>query len=306
MASSAALMSRKWVTGRAVGRRIEELDPVVGNEEATHLSLEVRYGDAVFAHAAYTVAFARQVAIPSIARILYRTGTGDMMHDVRRRNEDTLLFFGEMLHHGHSSEYGRSVIDRMEQIHSRFGITDDDKLYTLGSLAFEPDRIVEHLGLNVFTDNEREARFHFWCQVGEYMGLDVPQTREGFLRWTFDYEAGYEYTDGARKIVDQLFLDWQERWFPGHTKRLADGILLSVFTEDLRALHRLPDPSAGYRRVVPPAIGAYLAFQGVRPHRPHRSWSDHFGTRHPKPLDIPTLGHRKPVARAIRPAGEGR
>ncbi|OZC95458.1 hypothetical protein CH275_27195 [Rhodococcus sp. 06-235-1A] len=296
MASSRELMSKRWVMGRSIGRRIEELDPVSGNEEATHLSLEVRYGDAVFAHAAYTVAFARQVAIPSIARILYRTGTGDMMHDVRRRNDDTLLFFGEILHHGHSSAHGRSVIDRMEQIHSRFGITDDDKLYTLGSLAFEPDRIVEHLGVNVFTDNERESRFHFWRQVGEFMGLDVPAARSQFLHWTLQYESRYAYTEGARAVVDQLFADWQDRWFPGPTKRIAAGVLLAVFTDDLREVHRLPMPSAAHRRAVPPAIAAYLKVQGMRPHRPHRSWSDHFGTRHPMPLDVPTLGHRTAIA----------
>ncbi|MGU3433033.1 hypothetical protein ACNHUS_08435 [Actinomycetes bacterium M1A6_2h] len=299
MASNKELMSRRWATGRSIGRRIEELDPLVGNEEATHLSLEVRYGDAIFAHAAYTVAFARQMAIPSIARILYRSGTGDMMHDVRRRNDDTLLFFGEILHHGHSSAHGRSIIDRMEQIHSRFGITDDDKLYTLGSLAFEADRIAERLDLNVFTDNERVSRFHFWRQVGDYMGLDVPPTRDQFLQWTKGYESRYAYTDGARAVVDQLFLDWQDRWFRGPTKRFAAGILLAVFTDDLREVHRLPTPSAGYRRGVPPAIGAYLKFQGIRPHQPHRSWSDHFGTRHPIPLDVPTLGHRPAVVRRI-------
>jgi hypothetical protein len=300
MSPNAELMSRRWAWGRSIGRRIEDLDPVADNEEATHLSLEVRYGDAVFAHAAYTVAFARQVAIPSIARILYRSGTSDMMHDVRRRNDDTLLFFGEMLSHGHSSSYGRSVIDRMEQIHSRFGITDADKLYTLGSLAFEPDRVVEHLGLDVFTSNEREARYQFWRRVGEYMGLDVPGTRDLFLRWTHDYETRYSYTDGARAVVDQLFLDWRERWFPGCTRTVADGVLLTVFTDDLRAVHRLPTPSSVHRRVVPPAVGAYLAFQGVRPHRPRRSWSDHFGARHPRPLDVPTLGHRKPTLRSLR------
>ncbi|MDF3320122.1 oxygenase MpaB family protein [Rhodococcus sp. C3V] len=288
-------MSRRLVTGRAVGRRIDELDPELENEEAIHLSLEVRYGDAVFAHAAYTVAFARQVAIPSIARVVYRKGTGDMIHDVRKRNDDTLLFFGEMMRHGHSSAYGRSIIDRMEQIHSRFGITDDDKLYTLGSLAFEPDRIVEHLGLDIFTDNERVSRYFFWRNVGERMGLKIPPTRDAFLAWIFEYENKYGYTEGGRALVDQLFLDWQDRWFPGPTRHFADNLLLAMFDDNLRRIHRLEAPPTLLSKVVPPVAGAYLAFQSVRPHRPHRSWSDHFGARHPKPLDVPTLGHRPRV-----------
>ncbi|GEM30984.1 hypothetical protein NN3_19910 [Nocardia neocaledoniensis NBRC 108232] len=290
--STTPLMARRLVSGRAIAQRLAELDPVLDNEEATHLSLEVRYGDAIFAHAAYTVAFARQVAIPSIARIVYRTGNGDMMHDVRRRNDDTLLFFGEMMRHGHSSARGRAVIDRMEQIHSRFGITDDDKLYTLASLAFEGCRITDQLGLDVFTAVEREAHYQFWRGVGEYMGLTVPGTRAQFLAWTLNYETSYSYTEGGRALVDQLFTDWHTRWFPRRTRELADNILLTLFTADLRAVHRLPDPSPTVRRLVPPAAGMYLRLQATRPHRPHRSWSDHFGTRHPRPLDVPTLGHR--------------
>ncbi|GAC69856.1 oxygenase MpaB family protein [Gordonia soli] len=292
MSADAALMSRSMVSGRAIRQRIAALDPVQDNEEITHLSLEVRYGDAVFAHAAYTVAFARQMAIPSIARIVHRTGTGDMMHDVRRRNDDTLLFFGEILRQGHSSAHGRSVIDRMEAIHSRFGITDADKLYTLASLALEPDRIAGQLGLDIFSESERIARFHFWRAVGEYMGLDVPTTRDEFLSWTLDYEAGYEYTDGGRAVVDQLFVDWRSRWFPRPVAGLADPVLLALFDSRLRRMHHLPDPGASATRSVARIVRAQLALQAARPHRPHRSWSDHFGTRHPRPLDVPTLGHR--------------
>lgn len=283
----------RMVSGRAIARRIAALDPVRDHEEATHLSVEVRYGDAIFVHAAYTVAFARQVAIPSIARIVYRTGTGDMMRNVRRRNDDTLVFFGEMLRHGHSSARARAVIDRMEQIHSRFGISDADKLYTLASLALEADRILEHLGLRVFTESEKVARYHFWRGVGEYMGLVVPPSPEQFLAWTRDYErAHYAYTDGGRALVDQLFLDWRQRWFPGPLRRQSDGVLLLLFERELRSVHRLPDPPARLVRAAPPVVRGYLALQGVRPHRLDRSWADHFIGARPSPPDFATLGHQ--------------
>lgn len=280
------------MSGAAIRRRIAALDPVADNEEITHLSVEVRYGDAVFAHAAYTVAFARQVAVPSIARIVYRTGTGDLMHDVRSRNDDTLLFFGEIMRHGHASAHGRAIIDRMEQIHARFGITDADKLYTLGSLAFEGDRLAAHLGTDPFTEAERVARYHFWRGVGEYMGLDVPGTRETFLAWVRDYEHGFGYTDGGRKLVDQLFADWRARWFPGPARRWAEPVMLALMSAELREVHRLPAPPPSITRVLPRAADLYLRVQSARPHRPTRSWSDHFGARHPRPLDVATLGHR--------------
>ncbi|MEU1203848.1 oxygenase MpaB family protein [Nocardia sp. NPDC005825] len=281
------------ISGRALTRRLAGLDPVRENEEATRLSIEVRYGDALFVHAAYTVAFARQVAIPSISRVVYRRGTGDMMHDVRRRNDDTLVFFGEMLRHGHSSVSGRAAIDRMEAIHSRFGISDQDKLYTLASLAFEADRILEHLGLSVFNDADRLARFHFWRGVGERMGLEVPATRTELLAWTLDYEnAHYAYTEGGRALVDQLFDDWRQRWFPGPLRRLADSALLLVLDDQLRATHRLPDPPAAAQRIAPPIINSYMKVQSARPHRLDRSWVDHFRRDDAGPVDLEQIGYR--------------
>lgn len=297
--SSASPLADPLVTGGWIARRIAALDPVRDNEEIAHLSVEVRYGDALFVHAAYLVAFTRQVAVPSISRIVYRTGTGDLMRDVRRRNDHTLVFFGEMLRHGHSSDRGLAAIDRMEQIHSRFGITDDDKLYTLGSLAFEGQRILDLLGLARFTEHELLGLYHFWRGVGERMGLSVPDTREDLLRWVHDYEgAHYGYTDGGRALVEQLFADWRQRWFPGPLRPLADPVLLTLLDDRLRATHRLPDPPAAARRLTAPVVAAYLGLQGARPHRPSRSWADHFSGGAPVPAGLASYGHRAPRAGA--------
>lgn len=294
MKSASAPADRRIVSGRALARRMAALDPIADHEELTHLSLEVRYGDPLFVHAAYTIAFARQVAIPTIARTVYRGGTGDMMLDVRRRNNDTLVFFGEMLRHGHSSDRGRAVIDRMEQIHSRFGISQDDKLFTLGSLAFEADRILGTLGIEVFTSAEDLARYHFWRGVGERMGLDVPVGREEFYRWTLDYEREHMNTTTAgRVLVEQLLRDWRQRWFPGPLHHLAAPTLLALFDRPLRAVHQLPESPELLTRSMSRLAKPYLDYQAARPHRLQRSWSDHFGAGHPRLPDLATLGHQR-------------
>ncbi|MEZ0578463.1 oxygenase MpaB family protein [Nocardioides sp. MH1] len=303
MSSASPLADRRLVAGSRIARRIAALDPVRDNEEIAHLSVEVRYGDAFFVHAAYLVAFTRQVAVPSIARIVHRTGTGDLMKDVRRRNDHTLVFFGEMLRHGHSSARGGAAIDRMEQIHSRFGITDDDKLYTLGSLAFEGQRILDLVGVSRFSEHELLGLFHFWRGVGLRMGLTVPDTRADLLQWVRDYEADrYGYTEGGRALVDQLFADWRARWFPGPLRPLADPVLLTLLDDRLRATHRLPDPAPRVRAAVPAVVRGYLALQGARPHRPSRSWADHFSGGAAIPAGLASYGHRGAAPRQGAPA----
>lgn len=297
---------RQLVSGRAVRRRIAALDPVDDHEEVARLSLEVRLGDALFVHLAYTVAFARQVAIPSIARVVHRRGTGDMMRAVRTRNDHTLLFFGEMIRNGHTSPAGRAAIDRMEEIHSRFGITDDDKLFTLASLALEARRVTDGLGIAVYTGAEDTAQFLFWKGVGEYMGLTVPATRTAFTAWSRDYERAHAgYTDGGRALVDQLFADWH-RWFPGPLRRFADPLLLLALGADLRAVHRLPEPPAWLAARPGLVLRPYVLLQDLRPHDLRRTWVEHFGGHRGEPLDLAALGHRGPSGRsgtaAVSPA----
>jgi hypothetical protein len=146
--------------------------------------------------------------------------------------------------------------------------------------------------LSRFTDAEKLARYHFWRGVGEYMGLEVPPTPEQLLAWTLHYEQRYAYTDGGRALVDQLFVDWRERWFRGPLRRYADPVLLLLLDEPLRTAHRLPDPPAGFVRHAPRVVQAYLALQAVRPHRPGRSWVEHFVGERTQPLDFTHVGHR--------------
>ncbi|WP_280236129.1 hypothetical protein [Nocardia cyriacigeorgica] len=103
--------------------------------------------------------------------------------------------------------------------------------------------------------------------------------------------------DAAQTIGQALQRGLREYRKDSRARCVADNTLLALLTDDLRAVHRLADPSRTFRRVVPPLAGTYLRFQAARPHRPHRSWSDHFGTRHPRPLDVETLGHRPRGAR---------
>ncbi|HJR90245.1 MAG TPA: oxygenase MpaB family protein [Aeromicrobium sp.] len=278
-------------SGRWIAQAIEGLDPQVDNELATHLSLGVRYGDAFFAHTAYSVAFVRQMAVPRIARTVYRTGTGDMMANVRRRNDHTLVFFGEMIRHGHSSPAGRRVIDRMEEIHARFGVRDDDKLFTLASLTFEGSRILGDLGLTLFTPAEDVAHYNFWRGVGEVMGLGVPGSRDDFLAWTHAFEREQlAASDAGREILRQVMLDWQ-RWFPGALRGCSDPVFVALLGPELRTLFGFSDPPPWATRFIRLALDGYNRIQAVRPHRLGRSWSDHFASNKAA-IDIAHYGHQ--------------
>lgn len=82
---AAARVARKRQLGYALKRRIAALDPEEDHEEVARLTLEVLYGEPVAVHAAYLIGFSRQVAVPGIARVIYRGGGGDNLRDVARQ-----------------------------------------------------------------------------------------------------------------------------------------------------------------------------------------------------------------------------
>lgn len=267
--------------GYAIKQRIAALDPVEDNEEVARLTFEVLYGDPIAVHAAYLVGFSRQVAVPGIARVIYRGGGGKYLRHVARRTDDTLALFGAFLHWGHSTPPGRAAIDRMEQVHAHFPITDEQKRYTLATLIFEAERMGRHIGFDPIDASQREASWRFWRGVAEQMPLGgLPPTADELWRWMLEYERQHwRYSDEGRRVVDRLFEDWTTRWFPRRARGFARQALLAMMDEELRAVLRLQDPSPWIERLLRTSGRAYAALTLARPLPIDRSWMDYFDRR---------------------------
>ena len=259
-------------------RELARLDPVRDHERVTHLSAEVRYGDPVLTAALYTVAFARQMAVPSIADVVHRGGRGPIIRRTRVRNDDTMTFFGIFMREGYSSPAGRAAIDRLNRIHARFPITEEQSLYTLSSLVFEADRIPALLGVRLLTDGEKTANFHFWRGVGHLMGITrIPDSYESFRQWTFDYEAAnYGFTPGGREVVDAMVDDFAARFAPPRLRPLAARALLAAMDDRLLDTHRLERPTPAARRALGAAVASYRVGRRLLPDPADRSWADFY------------------------------
>ena len=88
---------RSWTWAR---QEIAGLNAEVDYHRIAHLSFSTRYGTPIFLHALFSVAFVHNVGMPAMAKILYRDGRGPIIRDTRRRNFDSLTFFGELYRHG--------------------------------------------------------------------------------------------------------------------------------------------------------------------------------------------------------------
>jgi hypothetical protein len=285
-------------------REIAALDPFRDHERITHLSAEVRFGDPVLAAALYTVAFARQMAVPSIAAVVHRGGRSPIMVRTRKRNDDTMVFFGEFLRHGHSSPRGIAAIDRLNEIHAGFPIRNDQSLYTLASLTFEATRIPGLLGLDPLTRAEQEANFHFWQGVARRMHLtDLPPTPEAFRAWMRDYEREHwAWSRGGEAVARAMVDDLAARWLPAGLQRVGRELTLALMEDELLDALHLKRPRARTRAATRGVARAYFAARAVLPDPAERSWTDGFGAEYggcPHMLDV---GYRPERDRPRAPA----
>ena len=150
---------------------------------------------------ALELAFYRTYAVPSIAQLL--DATGESERRPQKRYDDTRILISTFCEHGYDSEFGRRAIRQMNRIHGRFAISNDDYLYVLSAMVFEPIRWNARFGWRPLIEVEKLATFYFWREVGRRMAIrDLPKTYDEFERFNVAYErAHFAHTDAGHRIA---------------------------------------------------------------------------------------------------------
>lgn len=286
--------------GCHVRRKMESLDPRTDAHDIARLSVVTLHGHTALVYTLFTIAFMEQVAIPSMARTLYRRGTGDIVAATAQRNADTLLFFGQLLDHGPTSAVGRMWIDRLNDIHSHFPLRNDDSLYTLATLALDPHRLTSTLGRSPFSDAELEAQWRFWRDVAVLQHVDhIPSSRDELASWRDDYERReFAATHDGRQIARALIGAFAEQVLPTWCRGLATEIISALCSPQLRAVHDLPAPRTVTRLVLRGAMVGYSLSTPLHPVDLDRSLVTAFGTATSTPHDPASVGYLRPSPRS--------
>lgn len=285
--------------GLTVSRRIAALDPVADADEIARLSLVVLHGSPALTYALFTVAFMKQVAVPPMARILHRRGTGDIMQFAGRRNDDTIVFFGQLLDHGPDSVVGIEWIERLNRIHAHFPIRNDDSLYTLATLALDPHAITASLGGSPFTAVELEAHWRFWRRVALRQQIEgVPNSRTELTTWAAAYErTEYASSPEGRAVTHSLIDAFAERVLPRPLRPLATEIVSTFSPASLRHVHDLPEPRPAVAAAVRAVVRCHVATTPVRMVPLDRSFVASFGVRRHGHRSAEDVGYQHPVRR---------
>jgi hypothetical protein len=197
--------------------------------------------------------FVKGLAAPRISGLIGAQGYIQRMP--QKRYDDTAIMMVEFVKHGYSSERGARMIARMNEIHARFRIRQEDYLYVLTGLMFEPIRFNARFGWRLLTDVEKLSHFYFWREVGRRMDLTVvPDSYEGCEAFNVAYERDQlRRTERSVELARVLFA-LLESWVPGPVRPLVRPGMSTLLDDELLACFDLPPPPALLAWLVPRAL----------------------------------------------------
>lgn len=218
---------------------IATLDPVVDHQRIVLLSC--RQDFPFDTTRALELALFRTFAVPSIGGLL--AATGEFERRPQRRYDDTDLLVSEIMEHGYDSERGRAAIARINALHGRFPIRNDDFRYVLSTFVFEPIRWNARFGWRRLHAVEQQAMFWFWRAVGERMGIrELPADMAAFERFSRDYEAQHCRHTPACARVGAATRDLFAAWFPAPLRPLVRRAIHALLEDRLLDAFAMPRP----------------------------------------------------------------
>jgi len=234
-------------------REIRRLDPVADNSRIVYLDTCFEFPwDTT---RSLELALFRTFAVPSIAELLDRTGEFDRA--AQKRYDDTDLILSTIVEAGYESDLGKQAIRRMNRIHARFEISNEDFVYVLSSFVFEPIRWNTRFGWRPLIETEKLATFEFWREIGRRMAIrDVPEEYAELERFNDEYErerfARTEATERVGCATRDMFLGW----FPGLPTRFGSQAIYALMDERLLDAFGFPHPSPALRSAVEASLRA--------------------------------------------------
>jgi hypothetical protein len=240
------------MANRAILQEILKLDPQKDHQRIAYL--DSCYEFPWDTTRALEFALFRAFAVAKGTALL--AGTGEFTQRTQKRYDDTVLLLAEILEHGYESERGRAALRRMNQLHGRYAIPNDEFLYVLSTFIFEPMRWNARWGWRHLTDHEKQASFFYWREIGRRMNIkNIPDDLDAFERYNRAFEQEhFRYAPNNHHLAvatRDLFFGW---FLPKSLHRFGAPFIYAIMDDRLRDAVGFPAPSLRLRRFVDRAL----------------------------------------------------
>jgi mpaB/rubber oxygenase-like protein len=233
------------------------------------------------------IAFLRDYGVPSIARLLDRTGEFETAGV--KRYDDTLLFAEEATVEGLDSPRGHAGVRRLNRIHAHYAIANHEFRYVLATTIVGPVRWIDRYGWRPLDPVEVQALACFTTRFGTLMGIrDLPTTYDGYLELLTSYEREHFAFDPANRRVTEATLGVARRTAPGPLRPFVRRVTIALMDEPLRAALGMPRQPRWLVRAV--GTGLRLRARALRFAPPRRTAYHHRPSSYPQGYTLGDLG----------------
>jgi hypothetical protein len=245
-------------------REIRRLDPVADHSRIVYLDTCFEFPwDTT---RSLELALFRTFAVPSVAAVL--DASGEFGRAPQKRYDDTDLILSTIVEAGYDSDEGKRAIRRMNRIHGRFEISNEDFLYVLSSFVFEPIRWNARFGWRLLIEAEKLATFEFWREVGGRMAIkEIPATYGELEAFNEEYERRQFRRTEQSERVGRATRDMFLAWFPWLPKRFGAHAIYALMDDRLLDSFGFPRPPPLLRAVVSNAVRARARVVALLPAR---------------------------------------
>lgn len=206
-----------------------------------------------------SIALFKTYGIPTVARLLTQTGQMTMSsHIMSKRSVDTAILISTFIMFplgGDETDQdprGPIALARVNWLHRRYRISNDDMLYTLALFIFEPVRFVEKFDWRGYSSEERECLFIMWKEIGRRMDIqDIPDTEQELEEWSLDYERKHMVpTESSHKLAEGAIEHLSNRLPDIGLRSVVKNLAIALLDDRLREAMMLPKPPAAYTTVI--------------------------------------------------------
>ncbi|THH07284.1 hypothetical protein EW146_g9366 [Bondarzewia mesenterica] len=247
--------------------RLKQTASSITPAEAQEIAHQALFYDMPFiCRMAAQAALFKTYGIPSIARLLSQTGELTTARNMTKRSTDTAILISSFVmcplvgphsgaeHDDDADPRGSLSIARMNWLHGRYRISNNDMLYTLAQFIFEPMRFTELYDWRPFSAEEKECMFILWKEIGQRMGIrDIPDTGDELRIWSQAYEAEHMVPSESSHRLAMLAMNHINRRFPIFLRSLITKVSIALLEDNVREAMMLPPQSswvAGGLRVL--------------------------------------------------------
>ncbi|KAK0445798.1 hypothetical protein EV421DRAFT_2034301 [Armillaria borealis] len=204
------------------------------------------------------VALLKTYGIPSISALLLTTGEFSTERKLTKRVTDTALLISTFI--SCPLEYspttaestpclgprGNIALARVNWLHSRYNITNDDMLYTLALFILEPMRLVARFDWRPYSPEEAKCNFLMWKDIGRRMNIkEIPETLRELEEWSKQYESTHMVPSASSHQLANTALEYMSTRVPNipGARSLVKTLFLCMMDDQLRNAMMLPAPS---------------------------------------------------------------